>query len=103
MSDTAHTPGPWEATDLTGKPVNDPGVMSAKHCVATVWINDISRKQAVANAQLMAAAPDMLAALREVEGFLNDQADADDGRPNDAMRHLMEVRAAIAIAEGRTP
>lgn len=40
--------------------------MSAKHCVATVWINDISRKQAVANACLIAAAPELLAALNEI-------------------------------------
>lgn len=45
---------------------------------------------------------EMLAALREVEPFLDNQADCDDGRPNDAMRHLVEVRAAIRKAEGRT-
>gem|GEM_PF-4827223 len=44
--------------------------MSPKHCVATVWINDISRKQAVANAMLIATAPEMLAVLREAEAVL---------------------------------
>ena len=35
----------------------------------------------------IAAAPKMLAALQEIEEFLDNQADVDDGRPpNDAMR-----------------
>ena len=37
----------------------------------------------------------MRAALEEVEEYLDDRADADDGRPNDAMRLLVEVRAAL--------
>lgn len=42
---------------------------------------------------------ELVAVLREVEPFLDDQADADDGRPNDAMRLLIEVRAAITKTE----
>jgi hypothetical protein len=38
----------------------------------------------------------LLVALHEVEEFLDQRADVDDGIPNDAMRHLVEVRAAIA-------
>lgn len=79
-----HTPGPWEAVELDGKPVNDPAIMSAKHCVATCWINDIPRKQAAANAVLMAAAPDLLEAILK----------SDDAHWTPAMR------AAIAKAIG---
>lgn len=81
---SAHTPGPWEAVELTGLPVNDPAIMSAKHCVATCWINDIPRKQAAANAVLMAAAPDLLEAILK----------SDDAHWTPAMR------AAIAKATG---
>ena len=51
------------------------------------------------HATLAAAAPLMLSVLREVEGFLDDRADADDGIPNEAMSLLTEVRAAIRATE----
>jgi len=35
------------------------------------------------------------AALKEVEEYFDDRADVDDGRPNDAMRMLVEVRSAL--------
>lgn len=40
----------------------------------------------------------LLTALREVETYLEDRADVDDGIPDEAMRLLVEVRAAIANA-----
>lgn len=87
------TPGPWEAADLTGRPVNDPSVMSAKHCIATVWINDISRKQAVANARLLAASWDLLEACKEALGGLDSEFGQ---RATDVNFPLL--RAAIAKA-----
>jgi hypothetical protein len=60
-------------------------------------------EEQLAEERLRDAAPIMLEALQELEEFLDDRADADDGIPNDAMRHLMEVRAAIAKATGRRP
>lgn len=50
------------------------------------------------NARLIAAGPDMLTALQEVEQWADDCADVDEGRPNDAMRILGIVRTAIAKA-----
>lgn len=41
----------------------------------------------------------LLVTLREVEIYLDDRADVDDGTPNDAMRLLVEVRKAIASAD----
>lgn len=40
-------------------------------------------------------ADDPVADLHEVEAYFDDRADSDDGRPNDAMRNLGYVRAAI--------
>lgn len=87
-----HTPGPWTVENLTEQ-------------AGQSWFNVASDGSAVAEAisdsataRLIAAAPDMLAALQELEEFLDNQADVDDGRANDAMRHLTEVRAAIAKA-----
>lgn len=53
------------------------------------------------DARLLAAAHAMLVTLQELEEFLDNLADVDDGMPNDAMHHLVEVRAVIARAEGR--
>lgn len=99
MGEVTHTPGPWTAHDLAGTPVNDPSVMSEKHCVATVWINDISRKQAGANARLTAAAPELLAALREM---LSDYEEAYGGQLDDEPTVMRQARAALAKAEGRS-
>ena len=53
--------------------------------------------------RLIAAAPNMLSTLREVESYLDDRADVDDGIPNDAMRLLVEVREVISKATGSKP
>jgi hypothetical protein len=36
-----------------------------------------------------------MTALRDLEKYFEDRADADDGIPNDAMRHLVEIRQII--------
>jgi hypothetical protein len=38
---------------------------------------------------------DLVAVLQEVEEFLDQRADVDDGIPNDAMRLLVEVREVL--------
>lgn len=83
-----HTPGPWRYSE--GKVLAGRGYVVA----------DISHQadSTIPNARLMTAAPDMLEVLQEIESFLENQQDADDGTPNDAMRHLVYVRAAIAKA-----
>lgn len=40
----------------------------------------------------------LLTTLREVETYLEERQDADDGIPNEAMSLLIEVRGAIAAA-----
>jgi hypothetical protein len=36
--------------------------------------------------------------LEEVEAYLDNRADVDDGVPNEAMRLLVEVRTALRVA-----
>ena len=61
--------------------------------VCTVW-NDKNRHKA----KLIAEAPAMRDVLVEIEDYLDDRADADNGIPNDAMRLLTEIRAILARA-----
>ena len=59
--------------------------------VCTVWCDEGRHK-----AKLIAEAPAMRDVLVEIEDYLDDRADADNGIPNDAMRLLTEVRAILA-------
>ena len=88
-----HTPGPWKvasgpfgATVFVGEEENPRIVSDAA----------ASDPENVANARLIAAAPDLLAALREARERMMG------GSP--AIRRLIErTDAAIAKAEGRQP
>jgi hypothetical protein len=89
MSTTKHTPGPWN------EPVNYAGrfeVGSDRRIAIVDRIEDAS---------LIAAAPELLGALREVEFTLAGKEDiTNNGGPNDAMHLLPIVRAALAKAKG---
>jgi hypothetical protein len=100
-----HTPGPWFAHNLgIGHHAKGPYTFPL----------GTDPDEAAANASLCAAAPEMLAALRQVEDRLAVYAEWADrefiaSRPNpvlreirsDARANLVEIRAAIAKAEGR--
>lgn len=89
---TKHTPGPWV--------VDDDGDVCAddlERLVATVDWRHVSLRngEAIANARLIAAAPDLLAALDAAHGYLvmmgTDHAD-----------HIRSVcRSAMAKARGQ--
>jgi hypothetical protein len=107
MSDTPkHTPGPWY-TDSRGqiwrRPINElyeygGGVAGDKPLASVVrgWYNeDESGYPVEANAQLIAAAPEMLEALKSiVDTVWFDRFDTE---------LILAVEHAIAKAEGRTP
>jgi len=99
MSENKFTPGPWEPTDLSGQPVNDPAVMSEKHCIATVWINDISRKQAVANARLIAEAPVLAESLADMLRIIT-AVRYTVGLGKKQMERVGRARAALSKATG---
>ena len=69
-----HTPGPWKVYYLEKNSDGEPCIMTATHCVGHIWINDISREQAAANAVLIAAAPDLLEALQRATPYLTDSS-----------------------------
>ncbi|RUW38734.1 hypothetical protein EOA37_23065 [Mesorhizobium sp. M2A.F.Ca.ET.015.02.1.1] len=96
MRRAKHSPGPWSirATDTLFTVIAADGV----EVVKTSWQPHIRgryplKDEALANARLAGAAPDMLAVLRALVG--------DDGRTTTAM--LQKAAAtAIAKAEGRS-
>ena len=79
-----HTPGPWKAS----------GVGTVSHATRGFWIARLwvgfRTKEREANARLIAAAPDMLAALEDLTV----------AAPNDPC--WQRARAAIAKAKGET-
>lgn len=109
MSDAKHTPGPWRVFDNFGERIcihnaDDYGIGEA-------W-NFNGRPENIANARLIAAAPDLLAVAQILDRYCTE--DFPDG-PDDARRwadargtpgdHLIEIwratRAAIARATGQ--
>lgn len=96
----AHTPGPWNAVN------NDAGT------ALEIWDDDgqmIANVQpqdppAVehANARLIAAAPDLLAALRDILATSVARSDLGTIAPAPRLDTVVRARAAIAKAEGRS-
>lgn len=96
----AHTPGPWW--------VDGPGEGIEVHDTfgrtASVWGEGGAGGEAWDNARLIAAAPELLAALRAARDDLSDLlevADLTDEGVADTTAVLNQVIAAIAKAEGR--
>ena len=95
----SHTPGPWwvdgpdegiEVHDTFGR-------------TASVWGDQDDNSEAWANARLIAAAPDMLDALRTADDALDyAQAQVDSESDRERLRHWRtRVQNVIALAEGR--
>jgi len=85
-----HTPGPWAQAQYSPADV----VVDDKCLIASAryGLNDVSREQAIANARLIAAAPDLLAALSAM--LENWEFGGLQPYP------IAQVRAAIAKALG---
>ena len=86
MTDTTHTPGPWRVLHKRGVFLMDTETLA-------IGMADRHRKEHVANARLMAAAPDMLAALQEVLPLAENWGHPD--HPG-----IVAARTAIARATG---
>lgn len=106
---SAHTPGPWmsaaKSSSVSGLPI-----VSRKNgrSIARVTVFNLGpgfenhERESMANAALLAAAPDLLEALHECEDYFDNRADADcdqDGYiPNEEMKLLQVVREALKKA-----
>lgn len=94
-----HTPGPWTYTDGNMTPVGPQYIIRGRGAaVAEVFAQ---RHTAAENARLIAAAPDLLAALRALANTA-DNADGNFAEYRHALRFsVQQARAAIARAEGK--
>ena len=96
-----HTPGPWKAA----MPVGNPPFVGNESRVVVQKVGPLNgpQEESEANARLIAAAPELLAVLKQALPWVEDILDslvrvAERG----AVRRLStEIRATIAKAEGR--
>ena len=111
MPETTHSPGPWdwygptrgEGLTFTHEAHVGPGEGN-DICGPIAAVSGDDSEQAVANARLISAAPDLLSACRSlVERFeLADLGDEpEDGEYGDGKRALTAGLAAIAKATGQ--
>jgi hypothetical protein len=89
----SHTPGPWVIT-MTGEESPTPcGIRSESTATGQICYIPPQHESGAANARLIAAAPELLAALRTIQHDWDTGTDAKS-------RHAHVVRAAITRAQG---
>lgn len=103
-----HTPGPWRMIegDAKRKAMTDIVVSDRENYriafVMCEWANKQQREQDLADAKLIAAAPELLAALKSAMIWHGELTPCDE--PDDGLRGLLlQMQAAIAKAEGGRP
>ena len=96
MSTATHTPGPWK---FDGGEVWAPQGRGPDHAANVCKMTGDSQSRA-ANASLIAAAPELLEALRRMVDMFERHLDGRVG-PDDAAGRWDSARDAIAKAEGR--
>lgn len=103
MSTAAHTPGPW-LKDRNN--CHAGGIATIHHCIGNSWVeiwtdqwchgDGLTEEVMEANANLMLAAPELLAALQAIA----DVAESCDSWESFPVAPLEAARAAIAKATG---
>jgi hypothetical protein len=96
MGEVKHTPGPWEARTFLvvgGKRFSD----RICHVGSSTSLGPSRSDESVANARLIAAAPDLLEAIKALSASIFAP---DDGRSPELSAALRMTVSAIAKAEG---
>lgn len=102
-----HTPGPWFIEHDASQFENHAAISAKTHGMLAhvVWKmeDDDQTPECEANARLIAAAPDLLAALREISADYADRFDLESPSTNPGIKIVIEqARAAIAKATGES-
>ena len=91
----AHTPGPWVTHGLVVVAADAPkAILCQVH-------GSMANPAAVADARLIAAAPDLLAALERAQGYLVSDYTGSDGTDQTGGL-LKQVDAAVKLARGQS-
>ena len=106
---TTHTPGPWQVSPLDGRTCGPSRLLICNGTtlaqMQAVAIVTLRTSETDANARLIAAAPDLLAALREMVDMVLSPAyvdKADEARAMEARSAIVtNARRVIAKVEGR--
>ncbi len=98
MTKHTHTPGPWRLIQ-DGPMPDSRSICAGDYGIGEVW-NLNGNPENLANAHLIAAAPDMLAALERCEQILSNCIVAGEALADHFPTRLAAVRAAIAKAKG---
>ncbi len=99
MTKNEHTPGPWA---VSSSPYESPDIVTTcGSLISTAWEEYAGPEGAAMNAHLLAAAPELLAALEALEAdvrYLVEDGTLSEG----ALEHpsMLAARAAIAKARG---
>lgn len=94
---TQHTPGPWKLDGAANTNDLDIIAPTGRITMLDCEISEVSEDVLTANARLIAAAPELLAALRAAEEWAEHIEDDESRVPVDVR---LAMRAAIARATG---
>lgn len=99
--ETKHTPGPWHANTPTEEQYADgTSIRESKHGDIVAIVDKPREGSCIANARLIAAAPDLLAACKVGLEALKDWSDNEGWYDKfDTDERVILLRAAIAKAE----
>ncbi len=107
---TKHTPGPWEAKNFAGagwtvrKQHERPGYTGHAPICSMAWFQFdipgiIDDTISGANAQLCAAAPELLAALQRIQAWMNNWTDFHSRPDHHDIHRLIDDALAKAIGQ----
>ncbi len=95
-----HTPAPWHVKFSDDDPYDDILIKGSGRSIAKIWLDDAPvpdyNAQQKANAQLIAAAPELLEALKEILADAEMIESFIEGGEN----YFTKAKNAIAKAEG---
>lgn len=99
MSNPKHTPGPWRLSEETIRNGLKSRLVNAlpEGMIAIVRTEHQGQYYGSANANLIAAAPDLLSSLKAIMELTDDPAN--DADPEES--EFINARRVIAMAEGR--
>ena len=96
------TPGPWRYCPQNGSPTTGQHMISGSKPGYLAEIRDCGTGDVVANAQLIAAAPDLFEALHTALPFVEDALEDEFYKEHHVRKAINEIMAAINKARGKS-